>query len=185
MAKPALRVLTGNGEVLEPADLESENRALRTALTRAENVIRGLRLDKAAERKRYANRALIEEVFSDWQAKTRHQRSKLTDDRFDAIQALVEQGYTLEHFQLVNTALAAYPFERYGKRYATGAPADRKDDLEYTCSKGRRFELMANLGHELAKTAGAKDAAQVDCGDNEIGAAPRQRPAPRHQETRS
>jgi hypothetical protein len=38
-----LRVIDANGEVVEHEDTEQENRALRAALTRAENVIKGLR----------------------------------------------------------------------------------------------------------------------------------------------
>jgi hypothetical protein len=148
-ARPALRVIDGDGEVLETASAEQENVALRAALTRAENVIKGLRNQLKDERKTYPRRALIERIHEDWQYQTGHKRSKLTDDRFDAIKSLVEKEYTFGHFQLVNRALAAYPFERYGRRYAAGSKGERKDDIGWCCEKGRRFEMLANLGHDL------------------------------------
>jgi len=149
-AAPHLRLVdTETGEIVEHDDPVAENKALRASLTRAENVIKGLRASLADQRKTYPKRSLVQDVFEDWQARTGHKRSKLTDDRFDAIKSLVEKDYTFEHFQLVNAALAAFPYERYGRRYETGQKAERKDDIGWVCEKGRRFELLANLGHEL------------------------------------
>jgi flavin-binding protein dodecin len=62
-----LRVIDGHGEVFEPGSPEETIRALEAALTRAQRTIDALRADKAAERKGYIRRALIEDAFADWQ----------------------------------------------------------------------------------------------------------------------
>lgn len=144
---------TETGEIVEHEDAHTENIALRAALTRAENVIKGLRSALADQRTAYPKRGLIEDAFTDWQHRTSHKKSKLTDDRFDAIKSMVDKGYSFEHFTLVNEALAALPYERYGKRYPTGSKGERKDDIGWVCEKGRRFEQLANHGHELRKVA--------------------------------
>jgi hypothetical protein len=64
-----LRVIDANGEVVEHEDIEQENRALRAALTRAENVIKGLRANLAAERQQARKAYPIDEAFEDWKAK--------------------------------------------------------------------------------------------------------------------
>jgi hypothetical protein len=114
-------LIDGNGEVIDYEGPDDTIRALESALARLQRSHDALVRDKHAERKQHPDRALIEDVFQDWQERTGRKRSKLTDDRFDAIKCLVEKGYTRRHFELVNLALAAYPFERYGQRYADGA----------------------------------------------------------------
>lgn len=148
-----LRVIDDNGEVVQNDDPTEQIRALESALVRAERVITGLRAKSASERVNYARRDVIEAIFGDWQAKTNHKRSKLTDDRFDAIKGFVEKDYTRADFDLVVCALAAYPYERYGKRFGEGKKEERKDDIGWVCEKARRFEMLANLGHELKKAA--------------------------------
>lgn len=156
-----LRVLDGDGEILEIDDPATENRALRAALTRAENVIKGLKSDKAHERKQYADRGLIEDAFNDWKTKlvaAGHKgkaRCKLSDDRFDAIKAMIEAGYTLADFELVNTGIAEFQFVVYGKRRQQGSEDAREVDIAYVCDKARRFEEAARLGAfaEKAKQA--------------------------------
>jgi uncharacterized phage protein (TIGR02220 family) len=148
-----LRVIDDNGEVVESDDPHEQVQALKSALVRAERVITGLRLKSAEERKNYGRRGDVETVFAYWQHKLGKKKSKLTDDRFDAIKALLEKEYKLEHFFLVVDALAAYPYERYGKRYADGKKHEVKIDVGWACEKGRRFEELAVLGHELKRAA--------------------------------
>jgi hypothetical protein len=69
MAKPALRVIDGAGELVDFTTPEEENKALRSALTRLQNAYNALARDKAAERKTYSSRVLVEDAFADWQAK--------------------------------------------------------------------------------------------------------------------
>lgn len=157
-----LRVIDGDGEIIENASTEEENKALRAALTRSENVIRALRADKAAERKRYANRAVIEDAFSDWQSKLVNAgfkgkaRCKLSDDRFDAMKAIVEAGYTLEDFRLANTGIATCPYVVYGKRRQQGGKADMNVDIAFVCEKARRFEEAAQIGALVERARNAQ-----------------------------
>ena len=147
-----LRLIDGNGEIVEHGSLEEENAALRAALTRAENVVKGLRAQLAAERQQARRTYPIDEVFSDWQAKMvaaglkGKARCKLTDDRVDGMTKMFAAKYTLADFQLVNTGLAAYQFVVYGKRRGHGSDDARLVDLGWVCEKARRFEEAANLG---------------------------------------
>jgi hypothetical protein len=154
---PAFRVIAGDGELIEDPDLVTENRALRSALTRLQNAYNALRADKAAERKAYAARAEIEEAFADWKAKMiaagfKGKKScKLTPDRFDAMREIFDAGYTLEHFLLVNSGIAAMPYVQFGKRTPTGQEKDIRLDLTYVCKQAERFEEAANIGHRAEK----------------------------------
>jgi hypothetical protein len=160
-ARPALRVIDGNGEVVETTSVEQENIALRTALTRAENVIKGLRGQLADERKKARQTYPIDAVFTDWQAKLvaaglkGKAQCKLSNDRVDAIRKMFEAGYTFGDFELVNTGLAACQFVRYGKRYERGAEADRDVDLVTVCKLAKRFEEAARIGAVVKKAAEA------------------------------
>jgi hypothetical protein len=95
---------------------------LRAALTRAENVIKGLRQQLAAERQKARRSYPIDEAFDDHIAKLvaaglkGKKRCKLTDDRVDGMSKMFVAGYTLEDFQHVNTGLAHFQFVVYGKR---------------------------------------------------------------------
>ena len=155
-----LRVIDGNGEILDASSPEETIHALQAALTRAQRTIDGLRADKTRERRSYEQRAVIEDAFHDWQRKLvaaglkGKARCKLSDDRFDAMKALVDAGYTLEDFELVNTGIAACQFVVYGKRRSSGPADSRNVDLEYVCSKARRFEEAAQIGHQVMKARG-------------------------------
>lgn len=189
-ARPALRVLDGDGQVHEITTAEDENQALRSALTRAENVIRGLKAQLAAERQKARRTHPIDDAFEDWQTKlvaAGHKgkaRCKLSDDRIDGINSMFEAGYTLADFELVNTGIAAAQYVVYGKRRDRGSRNDLEVDIAYVCEKARRFEEAARIGH-LVEKARAEQAQQVESGANEIGPATVERPGPRHQETRS
>lgn len=146
---------TQTGEVIEAQDPMDEVKALRASLARQEKIITALRNDKARERKNYARRATVEEQFEAWQQATGKTRSRLTDDRFDAIRGLLEmkEPYTPEQWKLMLTGLEHYPFVVYGTRRTHGNEESRKVDIEYVCAKGARFEELANLGARVLKAA--------------------------------
>jgi hypothetical protein len=156
-----LRVIDANGEIVEHEDTEQENRALRAALTRAENVIKGLRQQLAAERQKARRSYPIDEAFDDHIAKLvaaglkGKKRCKLTDDRVDGMSMMFVAGYTLEDFQHVNTGLAHFQFVVYGKRRQHGSDDARQVDLAYVCEKARRFEELARLGVVVEKALAA------------------------------
>lgn len=152
-----LRVVDGNGELVDNASPEETIHALQAALTRAQRTIDALRADKTRERKQYAKRMIIEDAFDDHITKLVNaglkgkKRCKLSDDRFDAIKAMVEAGYTLEDFELVNTGIAEFQFVVYGKRRQHGPDDSRNVDIAWTCEKARRFEEAARLGAIVMK----------------------------------
>jgi hypothetical protein len=162
---PAFRVIAGDGELIEDPDLVTENRALRSALTRLQNAYNALVADKAAERKAYAARADVEDIFEDWKRKMvaagfrSKARCKLSDNRFDAIKAMLEAGYTLEHFLLANSGVAAMPYVLYGKRVPAGAEKDLQLEIAYICKEAHRFEEAANIGHRAEKAKRGADEA--------------------------
>lgn len=151
-----LRVVdTETGEIHENPDPSETIKALEAALVRAQSTITGLKAKYANDRATYAKRSLVEDIIDDWKVATGHPKSKRTDDRFDAVKNYLEKGYTREHFEMVLAGLKAYPYVVYGVRRASGSKSDRKDDIAYVCEKGRRFEDLAVLGHELKKAEAA------------------------------
>jgi hypothetical protein len=62
-----LRVLDGDGNVTEFASVEEENEGLRSALSRAEKVIRNLRAELQDNRAKARKKFPIDLVFTDWQ----------------------------------------------------------------------------------------------------------------------
>jgi hypothetical protein len=156
-----LRVIDANGEVVEHEDTEQENRALRAALTRAENVIKGLRQQLAAERQQARRTHPIDAAFEDWKAKMvaaglkGKKQCKLADSRIDAMTKMFVAGYTLQDFERANTGLAAFQFVVYGKRRQHGSDDAREVDIAYVCEKERRFEEAARLGALVEKAATA------------------------------
>lgn len=161
-ARPArhLRLLDGDGQVVDFATAEEENEALRAALSRAERVIRNLRAElvdnRAKARKEYA----VDLAFADWQdtmvaAGFRGKaKCKLSNDRIDAIAAIFAAGYGLEDFKLAHVGLAAYPYVVYGKRRDRGTKEDVQVDIGFVCSVARRFEEAARLGFLVERTRG-------------------------------
>jgi hypothetical protein len=148
---------THTGEVIEAQDPLDEVKALRASLARQEKIITALRNDKARARKEYARRATVEEQFEAWQRATGKTRSRLTDDRFDAIRGLLEmkEPYTPEQWKLMLAGLEHYPFVVYGTRRSTGSEESRKVDIGYVCEKGARFEELANLGARVLREQAA------------------------------
>ena len=156
-----LRVIDGDGEVIEDTSVEEENTALRAALTRAENTIKGLRASLAAERQKARRTHPIDEAFHDWRDKIvaagrrGMARAKLSDDRVDAMAKMFDAGYTLEDFALVSTGLSEFQFVVYGKRRQHGPDDARNIDIAYACEKARRFEEAARLGALVEKARNA------------------------------
>ena len=152
-----LRVIDGNGEVLEPSGPEEQVRALEQALVRSQRTIDGLRNQLADKRKTARKTYPIDETFEDWKAKLvaaglkGKAKCKLSNDRVDAINAMFEAGYTLADFKLVNTGLAACQYVVYGRRQQTGQAKDHKVDIGYVCEKAGRFEEAARIGHIVNK----------------------------------
>jgi hypothetical protein len=114
---------TSTGEVIEAQDPLDEVKALRASLARQEKIITALRNDKARERKNYLRRGIVEEMFEAWQHATGKTRSRLTDDRFDAIRGLLEmkEPYTPEQWKLMLAGLEHYPYVVYGARRSHGS----------------------------------------------------------------
>jgi hypothetical protein len=146
-----LRVIDGNGELVEYSDPQEQIKALTAALTRQENTIKGLKADKHRERKQYARRDVIDRIFSEWQEKLGKKRCKLTDDRFDAIQNFIEKEYSEGDFSLMLDGLAEFRYVVYGKRRQHGSDDSERIDIAYVCEKGARFEELAVLGHHVRK----------------------------------
>lgn len=156
-----LRLVDSNGEIVEHESVEEENRALRSALTRAENVIKGLRAQLAQERQKARKAHPIDDAYQDWKAKLiaagrkGMSRAKLSDDRVDAMARMFEAGYTLEDFKLANTGIAEFQFVVYGKRRQHGSDDARDLCIGKVCEKARRFEECARLGAIVTKARAA------------------------------
>jgi hypothetical protein len=152
MAKPALRLIDGDGEVHEAEGPDETIKALQSALARAERSIRQLKADKAAARKKHPSRADADSVWDEYkQTLGPKKRWKFTDDRVDAVLSLLDAGYTREEFSLMITGLERFQFVVYGKRRQTGAPDSREIDLDYIGSKARRFEELVVLGLHIQR----------------------------------
>lgn len=154
MSRAVLKVVDENFEVHDAATPEETIKALQSALARAERTIRGLKADKKAARKNHNLRPQADSIWDEYKEKIGpNKRWKFSDDRVDAVIALLEAGYTREDFSLMLDGLERYPFDVYGTRRATGAPDSRKVDLEYICSKARRFDALAALGVQIRRQA--------------------------------
>lgn len=150
MARPNLRVIDGAGEDVS-ADHEATIAALQSALARAERANQGLKARLNDKRANSPRKAEVEEVFEEWRWTVKKPRCALTDDRFDAIEAFLEKGYTREMFTLAFEAMVAFPHVVYGKRRQHGSPDSVELDIAWVLEKARRFEELVNLGHQLRK----------------------------------
>src|SRR5881397_2953522 len=84
-------------------DAEKELRQYRAKVRRLEN-------EKQKERMDYVRRMDVEAVFDQWRVVCHHPRSKLTPDRFDAVQKVLEHGYEPEDIYKAISYVAAFPF---------------------------------------------------------------------------
>ena len=154
MARPHLRVIDGAGEDVS-ANPEAVIASLQAALARAENANRGLKAQLVDKRANSPRKAEVEEVFEEWRWALKKPRCQLTDDRFDAIEKFLNKGYEREHFTLMIEALVEFPYVVYGKRRSHGAKDSLEQDIGYVLERGRRFEELVNLGHQMRKAAQA------------------------------
>lgn len=114
-----------------------------------------LKRDKDLTRQKHPKRAEVVEVFEHWcQRREQHTgrpcRSKLSADRFDAVKARLNEGYTVAELKLAIDGATAFPYVVNAQRVAEGA-GPRRDDLELVARGGRRLEELAVLGHVWRK----------------------------------
>jgi hypothetical protein len=152
-----LRVVGADGEVFESSSPEETIRALEAALTRAQKTIDGLKMQLEDRRAKARKTHPIDEAYEDWKRKLvaagmkGKGQCKLSPDRIERMAAMFDAGYTLEHFLLVNTGIAAFPFVKYGKRQEHGPEGDREICIGYVCKEAKRFEEAARLGAIVEK----------------------------------
>lgn len=136
------------------ADARAEAETWEQDVLKLKRQIKQMLADKERERKEYAARVVVLDVFDEWREKTGHKNSKLTADRFDGIRRMLETEYTREQFSWMIDGLAAYPYQRYSARFAEKVPnSERRDDVAYACKTGERFEKLAVLGRQSRETA--------------------------------
>lgn len=163
-AKPNLRLIDGDtGELLcedcqrykaeselKARQLEDAERELRTYRRK----VRTLEDARAKEREVSPKRAVVTDIFDYWKLQTGHPNSKLTDDRFDAIEHSLKK-YKPEEIKWACAYIGAFPYSgEYGKRLAEGISADRRDGIVMILDKADRFEQWANEGYRLLKKRG-------------------------------
>jgi hypothetical protein len=136
------------------ADARAEAETWEQDVLKLKRQIKRMLADKEIERKEYAARVVVLDVFDEWREKTGHKNSKLTADRFDGIRRMLETEYTREQFSWMIDGLAAYPYQRYSARFAEKVPnSERRDDIAYACKAGERFEKLAVLGRQSRNAA--------------------------------
>lgn len=89
------------------------------------------------------------ELFDYWRERCGHEQAKLTSDRRTKLRARLRDGYTPERIMRAIDGAAAFPFVVDGQRCATGAPAQRFDDLELICRNGSKLEAFERRAPEL------------------------------------
>lgn len=168
MTKPLLMLVhSETGEIQEHgscprcAQAEAEAETWEQEVLKLKRQIKRMQADKETERREYAARATIQDVFDEWGTLTGHANSKLTPDRFDGIRRMLEADYTREHFTWLNHGLAAFPYQRYSTRFAEKVPnSERRDDVAYACKTGERFEKIAALGRRCIEPAVSVDSSE-------------------------
>lgn len=150
--RPALRLVDDAGEVHDAATPEEKIQALQGALARAERTIRGLKADKKAARKNHDLRPTADSIWDEYKQELGpNKKWRFSNDRVDAVIELLEAGYSREEFSLMITGLREFQYDVYGTRRRSGSPDSRKIDLDYICSKARRFEELVNLGVQIRR----------------------------------
>jgi uncharacterized phage protein (TIGR02220 family) len=158
----ALQLIAKDGEIVTDdcpkcATLRSRVESAERDLDAAEKDLRqkraqinALKKDRDSERKTYGKREQVMDCFNHWVERTGKTKSKLSADRFDAIKARLNEGYTVEQIKLAIDGAAAYPFVVNAQRSATGT-GQKHWDLELVCRGGKRLEDLAVLGHQWRK----------------------------------
>ena len=133
--EPTLRECLDRIEELERdvMNLERERRQQRTQITK-------LKAELDDSPMRYDRRDEVADIFREWQSTCRHERSRLTYDRFQAIRRLLDvmhpKPYPRAAFSLAFAGAAFDPFE---KRMRNGRLV-RYDDVALICRSGEHFE---------------------------------------------
>ncbi len=133
------------GEIVEDRDqrlhdLEEQLAQAERDLRTKRRQIASLQRDRQRERESYERREIIEKIFGFWQRKTKHPRSKLTPERFDAVRSMLEAGYTARELCLAVAGAAFDPFTKPAKNGRLIA----FNDLELICRSGKNVEAYAN-----------------------------------------
>jgi len=116
--------------------VEDLERDMRRARARERELLRG----KAAERREYPRRDEVQSIVAEWREVCGHKRARLTDDRFDAVRALLEvtkpEPYPREAF---SAAIAGAKFDPFVTRRKNGTE-QKHDDIALICRDGKTFE---------------------------------------------
>lgn len=133
--EPSLAAALMEIERLELAiqDIERERRIQRARVAQ-------LTAELEDKRAAYDRRDEVEDIFKEWAIVCGHPNARLTDDRFDAIRALLEvkrpKPYPREAF---NVAIAGAAYDPYVSRRKNGSQK-RHDDISLVCRDGQHFE---------------------------------------------
>ncbi|HZL17756.1 MAG TPA: hypothetical protein VFG23_08425 [Polyangia bacterium] len=124
------RIVTLQGQL---ADIERERRGERA---RVRNLMAQIHNDRGT----YERRAEVEEITREWRGVCGHPKARLTDDRFDAVRALLEvtkpEPYSRESFSLAFAGAAHDPYVTTRKN----GSRQKHDDLALVCRDGKTFE---------------------------------------------
>ena len=148
MGAEPLRLIDGDGVVHEHGcphceGHEADVRNLEQEVTKLLRRIKVLEADKERERRLYAHRQLVSGLFDFWKDCTGHAKSRLDGDRFDAIKARIEDGYTDEQCRLAIIGAAVDPFVDPKKK--------RHDGVGLVFRNGEKLEDFANRAYRWAE----------------------------------
>lgn len=150
-----LRVIDGDGEVVaergcsrcelvQMNDVENLEAEIRRLLRRIDRIER----DEDEKRRKDPHRGKILRIIEHWKVATGHPKSRDTADRFDAVKARFNEGYTEEQLMLAIDGIAALPYVGKEGRKATGTKKERHDRLGIALGGGEAVERFANIGAE-------------------------------------
>lgn len=173
--RPDLRLIDGTtGEVIDTDlsrrvhELEYENRDL-------EDRCEGYRktVDKQAREIGALTRKLAEEDGIDnhsqgadikwlidlWREGSGHLKAKAGKQRIKMVKARVSDGFAIKAeppeteptLELAVIGLCAYPYRVFDKRFPTGRPSDRDDDLSAALKDEKHVESLSRLGWRARK----------------------------------
>ena len=172
-AAPALRVVNPDGELVSTDltrrvhELEYENRDLadrcegyRKTVDKQAREIGALSRKLAEEDgvEHHAKGKEITELIDLWRTSCKHPKAKVGKARIKMVKARLADGFPLKaddeaSLELAIIGLAAYPFRVFDKRFPTGRPSDRDDDLSAALKDEKHVEALSRLGWK-AKQAG-------------------------------
>ena len=122
------------------AELQGQVEDLERDMRRARARERALLADKAAERRDYPRRDEVQEIVAEWRDVCGHKNARLSDDRFDAVRALLDvakpKPYPREAF---SAAIAGAAFDPFTTTRKNGTQ-EKHDDIELICRNGKTFE---------------------------------------------